>query len=214
MRVVTVALAVAALAAALGATAGAQGGGVSIAARPATAPSFGPITLFGQIASSAANEPVTVEVRECGLQSYGYRGVLSVDTEAGGRWTTPYYPGITASLRASWNNQTSPAITVKQSARLLIRKVPAKRNTFEISISGKLGFWHRRVLFQQRVGSRWKTLKNVLLTEQGGVGSQGIIWTSARFKASVPRGKLVRAVLPASQAKPCYLAGTSQPMKT
>jgi len=214
MRVVTVALAAAALAAALGATAGAQGGGVSIAARPATAPSFGPITLFGAIGSSAANESVTVEVRECGLQSYGYRGVVSVDTEAGGRWSTEYYPGITASIRATWNNATSAPITVKQAARLLIRRVPATRNTFEISVSGKLGFWHRRVLFQQRVGSRWTTIKNVLLTEQGGVGSQGIIWTSARFKASVPRGKLVRAVLPASQAKPCYLAGASQPMRT
>jgi hypothetical protein len=214
MRVLTVVLTVTALTATLGAAAGAQGGGVSIAARPATAPSFGPITLFGAIASPAANESVTVEVRECGLQSYGYRGVLSVHTETGGRWTTEYYPGITASLRATWNNQTSPAITVKQAARLLIRRVPAKRNTFEISVSGKLGFWHRRVLFQQRVGSRWKTIKNVLLTEQGGVGTQGIIWTSARFKASVPRGKLVRAVLPASQAKPCYLAGASQPMRT
>jgi hypothetical protein len=214
MRVVTVALAVTALAATLGTTAGAQGGGVSIAARPAIAPSFGPVTLFGAIASPKEHESVTVEVRECGLQTYGYRGVLSVDTDTGGRWTTEYYPGITASLRATWNHQTSPAITVRQAARLLIRRVPATRNTFEISVSGKLGFWHRRALFQQRVGSRWKTIKNVLLTEQGGVGNAGIIWTSARFKASVPRGKLVRAVLPASQAKPCYLAGTSQPMRT
>ena len=48
----------------------------------------------------------------------------------------------------------------------------------------------------------------------GGVGSAGIIWTSARFKASVRRGKLVRGVLPASQAKPCYLAGASASMRT
>ena len=202
------------LAAVLGATAGAQGGGVSIAARPAVAPSFGPITLFGAIATPRARETVTVEVKECGLQSYGYRGVVSVETDATGRWDTEYYPGITASIRATWGEATSQPILVKQAARLLIRRVPAKRNMFEISVSGKLGFWHKRVLFQQRVGSSWKTVKNVLLTEQGGVGSQGIIWTSARFKASVPRGKLVRGVLPASQAKPCYLAGYSGIVQT
>lgn len=208
------ALTVVALAGVLQATAGAQGGGVSIAARPATAPSFGPITLFGAIASSKANESVTVEVKECGLPQSGYRGVLAVDTDAGGRWTTEYYPGITASIRASWANATSAPILVKQAARLLIRRVPGTRNTFEISVSGKLGFWHRKALFQQRIGSSWKTVKTVLLTEQGGVGNQGIIWTSVRFKASVPRGKQVRGVLPASSAKPCYLAGASNPMRT
>lgn len=203
-----------ALAAVLGGTAGAQGAGVSIAARPATAPSFGPITLFGAIGSGQDHETVTVEVRECGLSQQGYRGVLAVDTEPGGRWSTEYYPGITASIRASWKNATSAPILVKQAARLLIRRVPGTSKTFEISVSGKLGFWHRRVLFQQRVGSSWKTIKSVLLTEQGGVGNQGIIWTSVRFKASVPRGKLVRGVLPASSAKPCYLAGASNPMRT
>ena len=214
MRILALTLALTALAAVVGATAGAQGGGVTIAARPAVSPSFGPITLFGTIGSAKAHETVTVEVRECGLQSFGYRGVVSVETDATGRWDTEYYPGITASIRASWNNATSAPVLVKQAARLLIRRIPATRNTFEISVSGKLGFWHKRVLFQQRVGSSWKTIKNVLLTEQGGVGSAGIIWTSARFKASVPRGKLVRGVLPASQAKPCYLAGASASMRT
>jgi hypothetical protein len=214
MRVLVLTLVAGALAAALGAAAGAQGGDVSIAARPTVAPSFGPVTLFGAISSPKANESVTVEVKECGLNQPNYRGVLAVDTDAGGQWHTDYYPGITASIRASWNNATSAPITVRQAARLLIRRLPNRRTTYEISISGKLGFWHKRVLFQQRVGSRWKTLKNVLLEDQGGVGTQGIIWTIARFKAQVPRGKLVRGVLPASQAKPCYLAGASKPMRT
>jgi hypothetical protein len=214
MRVLALTLVAGALTAMLGAAAGAQGGGVSIAARPTVAPSFGTITLFGAIASPKANESVTIEVKECGLNQPNYRGVLAVDTDAGGRWHTDYYPGITSSIRATWNNATSTPITVRQAARLLIRHLPNRRNTYEISVSGRLGFWHKRVLFQQRVGSSWKTLKNVLLTEQGGAGNAGTIWTSVRFKAFVRRGKLVRGVLPASQAKPCYLAGASNPMRT
>jgi hypothetical protein len=214
MRALTVVLAVSALAATLGATAGAQGGGVSIAARPAVAPSFGPITLFGAVGSGQGGEPVTIEIKDCGLPQVGYRGVIELDTEPGGRWQTEYYPGITTSIRAAWKNTTSPAIDVKQAARVLIRRVPSTRKTFEISISGKLGFWGRKALFQQRVGSSWKTIKTVRLTEQGGVGNAGIIWTSVRFKATVPRGKQVRGLLPAASAKPCYLSGASNPMRT
>lgn len=198
------------LAIVLQATAGAQIQGVTLGARPAAAPAFGAITLFGAVSNGREHESVTIEVKDCRQPTF--RGVLAVETHAGGTWTTEFYPGITASIRAVWENATSAPVTVRQVPRVFVRRVSGGR--FEISVSAKVGFWHRRALFQQRVSGSWKNVKQVLLTEQDGVGNQGIIWTSARFRAAVPRGRQVRAFIPAASAKPCYLPGASQPMKT
>jgi hypothetical protein len=183
---------------------------VTLAARPAIAPAFAPITLLGAISSPKDHELVTIEVKDCLQKSF--RGVLEVPTEPGGRWTTQFYPGITTTIRASWNGASSAPVAVRQAARVFIRRVPASRD-FEISINGKMPFWRKKALLQQRAKGAWKTLKTVVLTEQNAAGSQGMVWTSARFKASVPRGTQLRAVLPADQAKPCYVAGVSATMR-
>jgi hypothetical protein len=38
--------------------------------------------------------------------------------------------------------------------------------------------------------------------------------SSASFRASIPRRTLIRAVFPRSQARPCYLAGYSNLLRT
>lgn len=68
-------------------------------------------------------------------------------------------------------------------------------------------FWRKRVLFQRfdrRLGT-WATVRRVVLTEYTGYTA---------FTASVPKGCLVRVVLPLSQARPCYLAGYSPLLRT
>jgi hypothetical protein len=47
-------------------------------------------------------------------------------------------------------------------------------------------------------------MRSVVLTKSGYGGS-----ASATFRAAVPKGTLIQAVLPRSQAPPCYLAGYS-----
>jgi uncharacterized protein len=58
--------------------------------------------------------------------------------------------------------------------------------------------------FDRRLGT-WTTLRRVVLTEYNGY---------TEFRASVPRGALIRAVFPLSQARPCYLAGYSPLFRT
>ena len=68
-------------------------------------------------------------------------------------------------------------------------------------------FWRKRVLFQRldrRLGT-WATVKKVVLTRSTG---------GVTFRAPVPKGSLVRAVLPLSEARPCYLAGYSPLLRT
>lgn len=179
---------------------------VTIDARPSVARWGQPVTLSGSVDTRRAEEIVTIQAKDCRQQFF--RDVDSARTHEGGGWSTDYYPGINTTLRAQWNGGASAEITVRQRPSVQLRRLSARR--FAVRAWGFGGahiFWRKRVLFQRferRLGS-WETAKNVVLTDSSGPTS---------FSASVPRGALVRALLPRSQARPCYLAGYSPLLRT
>ena len=61
------------------------------------------------------------------------------------------------------------------------------------------------MIIQRRTGS-WKKVRTVVLSGGSRFGTP--------FKLSVPKGSQLRAVLPKSQAKPCFLAGVSPTIRT
>jgi hypothetical protein len=70
--------------------------------------------------------------------------------------------------------------------------------------------WRKRVFiqsFDRRLGT-WQAVKSVVLTE-----SRGRL-ALATFTVRLPKGTLVRAVFPRSQAGPCYLTGASNSLRT
>lgn len=192
--------------AALASTAAAASEQVTISARPTVTGWLQPLTLFGSVESRRADEIVTIEAKDCGQPSY--REVDSARTREGGDWSTQFSTLINTTLRAVWNDRASAPITVRARPGVLLRRRSARR--FDLSVqahSGGAMFWRKRALFQRfdrRLGT-WATLRRVALTEYNG---------STEFRASVPRGSLVRAVLPLSQARPCYLAGYSSQVRT
>jgi hypothetical protein len=184
---------------------------VTIDARPTLLSARqGTTTLFGAVENRRAGEVVTIQVKDCGQRSF--RGVASATTQAGGGWSTTYGPGINTTVRAMWNGAVSSQVTVRQRAAVVVDQLSARR--FEVGVGARAQFWRKRLLFQRfdrRLGT-WTILKTVVLTET--VGSAGGIWSSAKVTASLPKGTLVRAVLPLSQARPCYLAGYSNMLRT
>ena len=197
--------------AAAGATTPADGRGnarVTLIARPTVGP-IGPIELSGAVDSARADEIVDIHAKDCG-QGF-FRGVTSARTSAGGAWSTQWYPGISTSFRARWNDVWSSPVTVRFRASVGLRKL--KRGGFEVGASGKSSFWRKRVLIQQRRGGAWRTVKSIVLTE-GWTSGAGYAGSAATFKPPVPKGSLIRAVLPLSQARPCYLAGVSDTVRS
>jgi hypothetical protein len=185
---------------------------VTIAARPSILRSGQRLTVFGTVDSGRADELVRVQARECGQRFF--RDVASATTADGGAWSTDFYPGIGASLRAVWNETASEQIRVQQRPLVVLSREFGRR--FEVEVSGKTSFWRKRVRFERldrRLGG-WVTVKSVALGS--GAASAGDPYPSseAEFTASVRRGTLVRAVLPRSQARPCYLAGYSNLVRT
>jgi hypothetical protein len=172
-------------------------------------------TLYGSVATDKADEIVTIQARDCGSPTPSFRDVAEARTREGGSWSLQFSTGITSSLRAVWKDTVSAPITVRQHAN--VHLVPlASRRAFTVTIRGKTQFWRKRVLFQRfdrRLGT-WKLVKAVVLTETGGFPGYGGAATWAEFRASLPKGTLVRAVFPRSQARPCYLAGVSKLVRT
>lgn len=185
--------------------AGLQSQTVTLAARSTLVAPLTPIFISGTISSRREGETVTIQVKDCGQPSY--RNMFVVDTHAGGTWSSEFYPGINTSVRATWGEAASAPVAIRQQPRVFLRHLNGRR--YEIAVSAKVPFWRKRALLQQRRQGAWKTVKSVVLTEQNAVGTQGVVWTSAQFKATIPRGAQLRAALPATTARPCYVAGVS-----
>jgi hypothetical protein len=180
---------------------------VTIFARPAVLPAQTPVTtLYGSIESRKAGELVTIQAKDCG--SNFFRVVDGATTEGDGGWSTQYTPGINTTLRAVWNEKASNQVIVRQRPWVYLQR--ESRSRFEVGAGSaprggmpggaQASFWGKRVLVQRqdRRTGRWTTVREVKLRSGG-----------TEFRAAFPGGSLVRAVLPLSQARPCFLSGVS-----
>jgi len=189
---------------------------VTLVARPTIHNRNQIISLFGSVDSGRANEDITIEGKECGETRW--TAVGGAHTHAGGGWTAQYGPTITTTLRAVWKRARSAPVTVQDRAwvQLSTRPRSAKGYGFEVAVRSQLQFWRRYVVvqrFERRLG-RWTNVKKVVLTETGAAPGSTFVWSSAEFRVAVPKGTVIRVEFPLSQARPCYLAGYSNQLRT
>jgi hypothetical protein len=171
-----------------------------------------PGTLFGSVDNRRAGEGVTIQAKDCGQPSF--RVVGGATTVEGGGWSIPFGAGINTTVRAVWKDSTSTPIAIREPPRMQLAKKLGKR--FEVFVTGKRSFWRKRVTvqrFDRRLGT-WSRIRTVVLTESYAARGYGYSGAGGKFKLSLPKGTLVRAVLPLSEARPCYLAGTSPAVRT
>jgi hypothetical protein len=197
-----VAALVAALLPSLAAAASAQ---ITLAVQPTIIRTSDRMTIFGSLSSGKAGEKVTIQFKACGLLPSQFRDAFETTTRAGGGFSLeelrPFNQGVSGVYRAVSAGEVSPEIQVRQRAQVNMR--PLSGGRFEVWVWGKVSFWRRFVLLQrfERRRGVWITMRRLVLTEDNpGTGS-------SRFRPRVPRGTQLRAVLPLSQTRPCYLAG-------
>jgi hypothetical protein len=205
-----------ALLVALGAAGAALAGGtqraqVELSLRPTSLGALQNALLVGRIASGREGEQVKLQAKPCGMPAY--QTFSQIRTTGGGTFRREYGPGINASVRAVWKGSASAPVAVRQAPRLQLDQRGPTR--FEIGV-GSLGWmWRKKVSIQRRQGSSWATIKRVAVTDTyHSPGSGSGTWTEAEFSVTVPAGSTLRAVLPASEAKPCYLRGVSNTLRT
>ena len=166
--------------------------------------------LFGQVSNGRKGEQVDLRVIDCGQRSSRSMGLIT--TEEAGKFVQDLSPGINATVYVVWKGVRSAPVRLKQQARMLLDRRAANR--FEIGIGSRGHMWRKRVLVQRRSGSRWTTLKRVLLTDSVAPAGSSYTWTSAEFTARVPQGTVIRAFLPFSESGPCYRPGASNTLRT
>jgi hypothetical protein len=175
------------------------------------------LTAFGSISSGKAEEKVTVQFKACGASPSQFRDFLETTTRAGGGFSflQPFGPGITGVFRAVSGDATSADVPITYQADVFLRYPRGGRTV--ASVSGLVSLWRRHVLLQRFEPARgvWVTVRRLILTEQGGgpsvyPGVHPVTYYTEPFRPGVPRGTLIRAVMPLSQARPCYLAGVSE----
>ncbi|MBA2641689.1 MAG: hypothetical protein H0U82_02015 [Actinobacteria bacterium] len=184
---------------------------VTIFARPTIADTT-PVTVFGSVDNGRAGEAVTIQAKDCG--SDFFRVFAGAETRDGGGWSTLVYPRITTTLRAIWNDSASSQVTIRRRASVFFDKL-RRGSGFRVGAGGMRSFWRKKVVIQRRQGGDWRHAKTVVLSDSlgGGTPNSGS-WSQAEFTLSVPKGTLIRAVVPLSEVRPCYLSGVSRTVRT
>lgn len=179
---------------------------MTIFARPAVVAWAQPATLFGAASGAGLQDVVEVQVRECG--SSAFRTYAESHVNAGGGWSMPVGTSVTSTFRAVWKRSQSPRVTIRQGASVTLARTRSG-GPFLVQVISKRSLWRRQVEVQRRSGSTWRTIRKVRLTDS--VKSTGQVSASeARFGLAVPKGTVLRAVLPAAEASPCYVRSVSK----
>jgi hypothetical protein len=160
------------------------------------------VDVFGTISSGAEGEYVAVAGKECGIPGSSFRAVGSGTTTVGGNWEGSAAIVTTTTLRAEWKSAISDTVVIRARAWVMLAK---RQGAYVLSVglaAGRLD--GKRVTIQRLTPAGWKRLQTVVM--------KSAVERGLRFK--VPKGTSIRAVLPLSQAKPCYLAGYSNIVRT
>jgi len=166
------------------------------------------VGVLGTISNGAEGEYVSVTGKECGIPGAFFRALGGATTLAGGGWEASVPVRTTTTLRAEWKDAKSETVTVRRRASVWLTK---ERRGFRIAVSSEAGRADgKRVIIERLMRAGWKKLQTVVVRSEG--YTEFAEKSGLRFK--VPKGTTIRAVLPRSQAGPCYLAGYSKLIRT
>lgn len=157
----------------------------------------GRVRLSGVVPTHAANELVVVFVQPYGEGSF--RSVATVLTAAGGTWEYMARPQIATSYEASWHGGMSQAVTIAVHPRVTLTRLASGR--LVVRVIGGRTFAQRSVQLQRHRGSKWSTIKRVILGAR----------SRTEFKVELPKGtSRLRMAFSVNQAGAGFLGGISR----
>ena len=163
--------------------------------------------VYGVVPGAAAGEPIEVEDYPC--DGYGiWESNTKTETGTNGTWVAKVGVIVNSKLRARWRGGVSDAISLQVHPHMLLQYAGPHR--YGISVNANTFFEGRRGVLERLAGTKWVTVRSYTLHRSN---SFGVVWSTARVRAAVRPGTLLRAVLPKSQVGRCYLAGFSNTVK-
>jgi hypothetical protein len=181
---------------------------ISWSAQPTLVTWNQPVTASGTIGSGRSDQLVTVQLRPCDEDAW--RDLGEATTTSGGAWAVDLVANIGGFIRARSGDAVTDPVTIRQRPWVFFSQ--RRPGRFRAGVQAYRQFWHRKMAIQRfdTKTRTWVTVKRVLLTETAGSGAQSdVASTTDQFRVDVPKGTTLRATLPLSEARPCYLAGYS-----
>ena len=169
------------------------------------------VTLSGILSSQKVGETVDVLATEC--EQGAAAKVATVKMMAGGAFTAPPRPAKNTDYTVKATSTTSKVAGVKVRPRLRLARVAAHRYT--VRVFAAQSFAGNYASFQRFNGSltRWVFVKRVLLRTNSTNVLPTVI-SSRTFGSTIRSGLKIRLILPQSQAGSCYLAGSSNAIRS
>ena len=185
---------------------------ISMTARPTIVKGNEPVTATGGVGSGRVDQLVTLQSRPCDQTTW--RDIAETSTHEGGAFTIDFRPGISGLYRAT--SAGAESVPVKLQTRPSVSLIQRPPGKFAVNVNAQRPFWGRKVALQRFDPKKraWIEVRKILLTEQGAPPGVPWVWTgSDKVRVDVPKGTTLRAVLPLSATRPCYLAGYSNMLR-
>lgn len=174
--------------------------------------------VSGTISGGQAGQKVEIFAFPCLEQNE--KRIAIVTTTTGGAFSFQVQPPklTTYHTRYAAKSGTVSSSSVNISVRPAVTLRRIARGRFTVSVSAAESFVRKTVAIQRFVEPKrrkWITVRTVSLVKKSSPTSPGATAvSSSTFTSTLQAGVRLRAVLPPTQAVPCYLAGRSRVIKT
>jgi plastocyanin len=184
---------------------------LTLFAQPDTAVYAGKVTLTGELSTKKAGADIVVLATPCGRSEA--TKAATMQTTSGGEYTIGLRPGRNTVYTVQAGGTKSEPVSVDVRPRLRLGRVGAHRYSLRVFAGQK--FAGRSATFQRYDAgrARWVFVKRVQLHSNSTNILPTVISSVAFRSAIVPRAR-IRAILPQSQVGSCYLAGTSNVIRS
>jgi hypothetical protein len=177
----------------------------TLEANPAIVGMLSQVALSGTTGSAKAGQTVFVQAKECGASFF--RVVAATTSAAGGGWATSAPAQITTTFRARVGRAYSRPAVVRKRAVLSLTKLPSGR-IFLVRSFGGSTLIGKTIRIERYTASGWVLVQRATLRRSD---IFGVVETTVRIRRA---GLLVRAFIPLAEAKPCFVAGASNVIRS
>ncbi|HEU0302979.1 MAG TPA: hypothetical protein VFR32_00210 [Gaiellaceae bacterium] len=186
---------------------------ITLAVRPTIYGRQGPLVVYGAVTSGKEGEKVTLQFKQCGLLPAQFRDHAETETHEGGSWSIETGIAANGAFRALSGGDVSNEVKVQ--ARADVRLSPMRSGGYVVNVVARSSFWRKRVVIQKfdRARGTWVKLRTLVLDDQFAAPGSVFVW-STTGKFTLPKRVTARAVLPLDQARPCFIAGYSNLLRT
>jgi plastocyanin len=167
------------------------------------------VNLTGELSSKKVGIDVSVMARPCGRATA--TRAATVQTTAGGEFSADLRTARNTVYTVQIGTTASQEISIAVEPRLRLGRVAAHR--YSLRVFAGQSFAGRFATFQRLKGNRWVSVKRVRLLKNS-TNILPTVISSVPFGWNSKTRPRVRAILPRVQAGNCYLAGTSNEIRS